>query len=963
MRRMVLKMKMKMNFKSVLSAVMSVFLIIMFTVSASALLPGIGDPPVIQTQAPDVKLLAGAGDSGDFAVLMPLDVSKAVITSSPADIGSATSLFDGDPGSVMRSAAVNPCFVQVNLPEKQSVSVVRVLIGQPGVETDVWHLEAADTEADLINKTGSYIVAVSQTDNARGAWKERNITPIERKIWRFTVQKINADDYVHIYELELCGNVKISTAPPPEGLTVDALKTTAILKWNRSESKNTLGYAVFRKKAGGEYPREPVWTTIAGDNSDKVMFNDHHLSPNTAYVYKIASYARNGVINSDFSEEVSITTLPSNAEMSRVANLRVLVAIYTHGMTPDGINRSINSFTAGIEFFYRNSKGRLNLEPTYIFLDGKYSNINSNGEQDDMVNFVFDLNTRGVRNDQFDGFFLIAEGLPGYFGGYQILGNTYGGLGYATYDAADSPYCIEHRAGKLFGGQVWTFIHEFGHALDFLSDQYAPMLFNHPPWAFPLPDGYDSYDAGENFSVMATVLRTFAGYDKYGAPHDGYIEFIDNDKDGMANSDTRLAADEHRFGSNPLLYDSDNDGLNDLQEYYAGIYKGSDPNNPDTDEDGVFDGFDQTPLSDFSPFIKKFSAPPPFNGNLGAEWTRLTGKPVFTLDKLMEAVFYSGWDDNYLYMAVTSNKKIDLWFSLDASGQNGRFETDGVFAGFTDWEANKYSPTAYGDCYSGEALLFISADSKTVQKRIVTDMASGVWSDEYYPVADSAVFYAQNGNTHTMMIKIPKALGPGIGYSYWKPGTPVTDGLQLSENRVLGFWLTYAAAGTSKQEHSGDWSSINEPLSFYKSKLVIAPITVNATAATGGKVSGGGGFLPGAQVTLAATPNTGYAFAGWYENGAMVSKKAAYLFKATANRTLEARFAPAFGADAGSIWVNDGVNNKPFNRNTTEFINGKLYIITFTRTVNGVTTNWTAEYKADKDDEGEMVLLNAEQID
>jgi len=137
--------------------------------------------------------------------------------------------------------------------------------------------------------------------------------------------------------------------------------------------------------------------------------------------------------------------------------------------------------------------------------------------------------------------------------------------------------------------------------------------------------------------------------------------------------------------------------------------------------------------------------------------------------------------------------------------------------------------------------------------------------------------------------------------------------------------------------------------------------TIAATAETGGTITGGGDYTEGAMVKLTATPNNGYAFAGWYEHVINeyddwyeeASKKAAYTFAATADIILEARFAPAFEADAGSIMV-DG---KKFDPKTTVFSDGKTYEVTFT--TDGGKTSWKATYKADKDNEGEIILLNA----
>lgn len=69
---------------------------------------------------------------------------------------------------------------------------------------------------------------------------------------------------------------------------------------------------------------------------------------------------------------------------------------------------------------------------------------------------------------------------------------------------------------------------------------------------------------------------------------------------------------------------------------------------------------------------------------------------------------------------------------------------------------------------------------------------------------------------------------------------------------------------------------------------------VFVTAGNGGTVSGAGVFEIGSQVTVTATPNSGYTFGGWTENGSedVVSRSASYTFTLTAQRDLVASFVP-----------------------------------------------------------------------
>jgi hypothetical protein len=97
--------------------------------------------------------------------------------------------------------------------------------------------------------------------------------------------------------------------------------------------------------------------------------------------------------------------------------------------------------------------------------------------------------------------------------------------------------------------------------------------------------------------------------------------------------------------------------------------------------------------------------------------------------------------------------------------------------------------------------------------------------------------------------------------------------------------------------HYGRYSGSNTlptPV-FTIERGTLTQYTITATAGPNGSVSGGGTFDEGTSVTLTATPNSGYDFDGWYENNTKISGAGAtYIFTATANRTLGARFVSTF---------------------------------------------------------------------
>ena len=67
-------------------------------------------------------------------------------------------------------------------------------------------------------------------------------------------------------------------------------------------------------------------------------------------------------------------------------------------------------------------------------------------------------------------------------------------------------------------------------------------------------------------------------------------------------------------------------------------------------------------------------------------------------------------------------------------------------------------------------------------------------------------------------------------------------------------------------------------------------VTTSANPANGGTTTGGGAYAAGAQATVTATPNAGYVFTSWTENGIVVSTSASYTFVPTSDRNLIANF-------------------------------------------------------------------------
>lgn len=127
---------------------------------------------------------------------------------------------------------------------------------------------------------------------------------------------------------------------------------------------------------------------------------------------------------------------------------------------------------------------------------------------------------------------------------------------------------------------------------------------------------------------------------------------------------------------------------------------------------------------------------------------------------------------------------------------------------------------------------------------------------------------------------------PGYGFLNW-----TVNGLQVSTSATYGFTV------------HADRTLVANFVPTYTMTTAVYP--------RGGSTTGDGSYNSGAPVTVVATPNPGYLFVDWTENGMAVSTAATYQFTASANRALVATFALAanaalFDFDTGMPTLNWG---------------------------------------------------------
>ena len=74
-------------------------------------------------------------------------------------------------------------------------------------------------------------------------------------------------------------------------------------------------------------------------------------------------------------------------------------------------------------------------------------------------------------------------------------------------------------------------------------------------------------------------------------------------------------------------------------------------------------------------------------------------------------------------------------------------------------------------------------------------------------------------------------------------------------------------------------------------RIPIYIVITSASPPEGGTTSGSGVFTNASTDTVNATPNTGYRFVNWTEDGSVVSTSASYTFTGSSDRALVANFS------------------------------------------------------------------------
>jgi len=509
-------------------------------------------------------------------------------------------------------------------------------------------------------------------------------------------------------------------------------------------------FEVFRRAAGEKL-------AVSLGRTLRNVFHDETVQAGAAYSY---SARRVDLLDNALTASGPETRVRTHARppagMREVGRVPVLLALFTDSLPPAERDALMVSVQSARSFAWRHTLGRVLLDPVVLEIPGPVP-VTAGPT---MVAIEARLRELGVKDDRFSVVAAVAREFEGDYSGFRLLGNAAGlllrGTPVPTPPGALGP--APHFA--------WSLLHELHHAGGALVLETAGEILptGHPDQDFRLgllgATGGQPFDAGEAWDLQAALLAGFDGWSRLGLPWVRPLELRDTDGDGLADDDPRLPLDERLLGTDPARADTDADGLGDLTELAAGLYRGTDPLRADTDADGVADGFDAFPLSNFTGIIAAGRTPRPLAS---------VRDPHATDGSSIEVS--ACWSRSALTFSIVTDEPCDAFLDLDGSGRLGPWESD-VNTGSLEAPA--------GDAWTGPLRLALRAHTQPL----------GVYLGGR-PVRDALVASEAVGDgRHRLVVVLPPNLGPGRSDGYVPQDAPLVGGLRLRPGTVLGLALT-----------------------------------------------------------------------------------------------------------------------------------------------------------------------------
>ena len=219
-----------------------------------------------------------------------------------------------------------------------------------------------------------------------------------------------------------------------------------------------------------------------------------------------------------------------------------------------------------------------------------------------------------------------------------------------------------------------------------------------------------------------------------------------------------------------------------------------------------------------------------------------------------------------------------------------------------------------GPGYPVTPATLVSYDTGNTAGETSAGMFGGVEMFDYHFVLPT-VFQAQAGKLYWVQIEAEM----GNGLPHWGMATGTGNGSYFRRLPEMFFQFPPGDAAFGLVTADGPTYTV----------------AASSAPAGGGTIANAGWYPNNSAAPLIATPNAGYAFANWTDNGTVVSTASNYTFTVTGNRTLVANFAAGSTITTTASPLTGGTTN-----GDGSFSNGSTRTVEAVPSANYTFVNW-----------------------
>ena len=280
----------------------------------------------------------------------------------------------------------------------------------------------------------------------------------------------------------------------------------------------------------------------------------------------------------------------------------------------------------------------------------------------------------------------------------------------------------------------------------------------------------------------------------------------------------------------------------------------------------------------------------PASGYTFVKWTRngqyVSGSPTYSFPVIEDATYEAHFLLDHYYVTVTANPN-----------NAGMVTGEGAYV---------YGEVVTVTAFAYEGYHFVRWTMNGAQVSTDTEYSFTVTAD-----ADLVGYFEQNQYQITAVAD-PANAGTVTGAGTYGHGATVTLNANASNGFAFVNWTKNGNVVSTSASYSFTATENADYVAHFTSGTHV--VTTGVNPAYGGQASGAGTYPHGASCTVVATPNEGYAFVKWMQDGVQVSTQPSYTFTVTENThctayfsrmncTITAEASPAEGGEVSGMGV------------------------------------------------------------